>query len=124
MAIHKLRPRWVETVKEDGTYADGGGLYLLVSHNGRGKSWIFRYTISGRRRDMGLGALHTISLAEARERARKCRQQVLDGIDPIEARDRALLDEQIARAKEVPFRECAMGWMATHEVEWKPANTT
>jgi integrase len=123
MAIEKLRPRWVETVKTDGTYADGGGLYLQVSHNGRGKSWIFRYTtVNGRRRDMGLGALHTISLAEAREYARKCRQQVLNGIDPIEARDRARLDQQMARAREVPFRQCAEGWMAVQEVGWEPAN--
>jgi integrase len=120
MAIHKLSPRWIETVKTNGTHPDGGGLYLQVSNNGRGKSWIFRYTVNGRRRDMGLGPLHTISLAEARDRALKCRQQRLDGIDPIEARDRAELDRQMARAKEIPFRRCAEGWMAVQEIGWNP----
>jgi integrase len=124
MAIHKLRPRWIETVKKDGTYADGGDLYLQVKHNGRAKSWIFRYMINGRPRSMGLGPLHTISLAEARDRARSCRQQRLDGIDPIEARKRARLDQEMARAKEVRFRDCALGWMAVQEIGWSPGRTT
>jgi integrase len=123
MAIHKLRPRQVEKTKTDGMYSDGGGLYLQVSHNGRAKSWIFRYMVNGRERSMGLGPLHTISLAEARDRALKCRQQRLDGVDPIEARDRARLDQEMARAKEVPFRDCALGWMAVQEIGWSPGRT-
>jgi integrase len=118
MAIHKLRPRQVETVKKDGMYADGGGLYLQVKRGG--KSWIFRYMVDGRERSMGLGPLHTISLAEARDRALKCRQQRLDGIDPIEARNRANLDRQMAQAKEISFRQCAAGWMAIQEIGWRP----
>ena len=52
--------------------------------------WICRYQIAGRRRDMGLGSVDTLSLSEARERAREQRKQRLDGIDPIDAR-RALV---------------------------------
>ena len=37
-----------------------------------GKSWLFRFMLDGRAREMGLGALHTIGLAEARERANRC----------------------------------------------------
>jgi hypothetical protein len=78
MAIHKLTPRFVETVKKDGLYGDGGGLYLQVRSSGRARSWVFRY--GGQ--CMGLGSLDTIGPAEARQRARACRQQLLDGIDP------------------------------------------
>jgi integrase len=67
---------------------------------------------------MGLGPYHTIGLAEARERARKCRQQRLDGIDPIEARKKLRLDQKLAKAKEVTFRRCAELWMAKKGVEW------
>jgi integrase len=118
MAIHKLSSRQVETVKEDGMYGDGGGLYLQVKRGG--KSWIFRYMVDGRERSMGLGPLHTVSLADARYYALKCRQQRLNGIDPIEARDRAKLDRQMERVKTIPFRQCAAGWMAVQEVGWDP----
>src|SRR2546430_6730122 len=63
---------------------DGGGLWLQVTR-GEGdrlrRSWTFRYEIDGRRREMGLGALHTFGLAEARDRARALRQLLADGVD-------------------------------------------
>ena len=55
-----------------GMYADGLGLYLKV-RDGNSKSWIFRYRTGGKLRDMGLGPFHTVSLAEAREKAEVCR---------------------------------------------------
>lgn len=50
-------------------YGDGTGLWLLVSKSGS-KSWVFRFTLAGRRREMGLGALHTVSLGLARGKAK------------------------------------------------------
>jgi hypothetical protein len=60
-----LTARTAETLKKPGLHADGGGLYLYVSKSGA-RSWIFRWKRDGRPRDMGLGALNTVSLAEAR----------------------------------------------------------
>src|SRR5262249_31361788 len=102
--IHRLTPRKVATLGE-GLHHDGGGLYLQVKGNGR--SWLFRYGTHW----MGLGSADTWRLAEARERARRCRQQRDDGIDPIEARKAAKLNQELAKAKDVTFRECAEGWM-------------
>jgi integrase len=89
----QLSPLKVKNAKP-GMYADGGCLYLQVTPTKDGKrfnrSWIFRYRVNGRLRDMGLGSVDTLSLSEARERAREQRKQRLDGIDPIDAR-RALV---------------------------------
>ena len=52
---------------------------------------MFRYAIGGRKRDMGLGSIATFTLAEARERARKMRQLVADGIDQRSATRRICL---------------------------------
>src|SRR5947207_8908634 len=85
-----LTARRVQTVTEAGLYADGGGLYLQVGTAGA-KSWILRYQIAGRRRDMGLGSADLFSLAEARETAIAARRLVAHGIDPIDSR-RAAVD--------------------------------
>src|SRR4051812_45592507 len=69
-----------------GRYLDDHGLYLQVL-SATNRSWLFRSQRNGRgERWMGLGPVHTVSLKEARERARKARLLLLDGKDPIEAR--------------------------------------
>jgi hypothetical protein len=83
--VRKLKALDVTRAKERGYYADGGGLYLLFGPIGA-KSWVFRFRKAGRLREMGLGPLHTISLARAREKAREARERRLDGGDPIEAK--------------------------------------
>jgi hypothetical protein len=63
--VGKLTALDVSRAKRPGYYGDGGGLYLLVGPR-ETKSWVFRFRKAGRLREMGLGALHTINLAEAR----------------------------------------------------------
>jgi integrase len=116
--INKLKSLDVERVTGRGYYADGAGLYLLVGPTGA-KSWIFRFRAGGRLRDMGLGPLHTISLAEARKRARICRQQRLDGIDPIEARKSARAGAQLEVARAMTFKQCAEAYIAAHQAGWR-----
>ena len=87
----RLSPLEVANAKV-GMHADGGGLYLQVTKTVAGqpnKSWLFRYSVGGRERQMGLGSLSEIKLAAAREMATECRLQRLAGIDPIEERERA-----------------------------------
>jgi integrase len=114
MAIHKLTPRKVENAKKDGLYGDGGGLALQVRNDGRAKSWIFRY----RGKWMGLGSLDTFSLAEARERARICRQQLADGLDPLQARKDQRVAAQLEASKSKTVQECAREWMDAHTAGW------
>lgn len=90
--LHLLSVRAVQTAG-DGDHSDGGGLALRV--NGGAAAWVFRYTAAtGKRREMGLGAAHRAnpvqaghSLTSARELAAKARQQLQEGVDPIDARD-------------------------------------
>jgi Arm DNA-binding domain len=78
-----LKVRAIARTKAPGYYSDGGGLFLQISRFGAA-SWVFRYGVGGRLREMGLGSLDTIGLANARARARKAREQRLDGLGPIE----------------------------------------
>jgi integrase len=124
MAIHRLKHRFVDSVTRVGMYADGGGLYLQVGKGGGAKSWIFRYHPAGRgERHMGLGPTHTISLDEARELARACRQQRLDGIDPIEARKAQKIAAQLEASKNVTFADCAATWIELQSRGWAPSTT-
>src|ERR1700720_4611414 len=101
-----------------GYYSDGGGLFLQISRYGTA-SWVFRYRVAGRLREMGLGSLDTIGLAAARERAGKAREQRLDGLDPIEARKTAKLVAQLDAARAITFKECARRYIAAHRPAWR-----
>jgi integrase-like protein/Arm domain-containing DNA-binding protein len=113
----KLTALAVSRAKQRGYYADGGGLYLQVSPSGA-KFWVFRFKKDGRLREMGLGAAHTISLAEAREHATECRKQRLRDIDPIEARHANKAANKLAAAKSMTFRQCAETYIAAHKSTW------
>jgi len=99
-------------------YADGGGLYLQVSRGGS-KSWIFRFTMAGREREMGLGPLHTVSLAEARDLALEARKFKLRGIDPIDARQSERAARKLEDAKAVTFTQAAEAYIKANKVAWK-----
>src|SRR5271157_4151969 len=66
--LNRLSVSGIKYLETPGWHADGGGLYLEIDANGR-KRWAMRLTVNGRRRDFGLGPLHKVSLAEAREMA-------------------------------------------------------
>lgn len=117
---NRLSAVLVNKVKEPGRYADGHGLYLQVSVWGT-KAWVFRFMQNGRARHMGLGPVHTLSLQEARERAKKARQALLDGLDPIEDRASARLAKRAEAAKRTTFKEAAEKYVAAHRAGWKNA---
>lgn len=115
--IHRLKALVVERAKEPGMYADGAGLYLQVARGGS-KSWIFRYRFGGREREMGLGPLHTVSLAEARAAALEARKLKLKGIDPIEAKRSSALDQRLKAARVLSFDEALTAYLKTRAGAW------
>lgn len=111
--LFKLSARRVTTVSKPGYYADGGGLYLQVSPSGA-KTWIFRYRFAGKRPEMGLGPVHTVGLAEAREAAQAARKALLDGIDPLAARRAA----RAAAAGTPTFWQAAQAFIEEQRSGW------
>jgi integrase len=118
MKINQLSARKVQALKERGYYLDGGGLYLQVSETGT-KSWIFRFTVAGVTRDMGLGSIHNFTLAEARERARTARQLLADGINPIEQRRKARDEAAGQSLQAITFKDAARRFVAMHGEAWR-----
>lgn len=119
-----LSARRVQTVKKSGHHADGGGLYLQVAATGA-RTWIFRFQLRGRRRDMGLGSAAVFSLADARQKAVAARRLVAEGVDPIEdrkAREAARrAEEEAAEKATITFRHYATGYVDAHKSEWRNA---
>lgn len=118
--INRLLPLGVARASLPGLYADGAGLYLQVGPGGT-KSWVFRFMLAGRAREMGLGPLHTVSLADARKRALEARQMRLAGIDPIEHRRAQLQVARAEQARVMTFDEAAEQYVAGHERGWRNA---
>ncbi|MDB4431212.1 integrase arm-type DNA-binding domain-containing protein [Pseudomonadales bacterium] len=114
----------VKTVQAAGMYCDGDGLYLQVSSGGT-KSWVYRYSLSKRRRDMGLGSLDVLSLAEARLARNDQKKLLNQGVDPIEHRnaDRAARLADLIRSEHesITFKKCAEEFIAAKQAEWKSA---
>jgi integrase len=91
--LNRLSAQRVKTQQVPGRYADGGGLYLVVDPSGS-KRWAFIYRWkanpslagAGRLREMGLGGLAVVSLADARKAAEDARRLKHQGVDPITAK--------------------------------------
>jgi integrase len=112
---------------ETGRYADGGGLYLFVKDTGA-RSWVFRYTLDKRQRDIGLGAaagIDPLTLKQARDAATVLRVKVKAGIHPLDERKqikaKAKADKQAAIIEGITFRDMAETHIAAHEDSWKNA---
>jgi integrase len=117
-ALNRLSAVEVKGINRKGMYHDGGGLYLQISAGGA-KSWIYRFMLDGQPREMGLGPVNVISLAEARKRAAEYRRMRHDGIDPIESR-RTLRDQKkLEAAKSMTFDACAAAYIEAHKAGWR-----
>ncbi len=110
----------VERAKnKPGMHADGGGLYLQVTPNTA--SWVYRFMLNGRAREMGLGPLSLVGLKDARTKALDARRLRHTGVDPIEARKAERVAGKLLAAKAVTFRECADGYINAHRAGWRNA---
>jgi len=119
-----LTPLAVKNAKP-GRHADGGGLHLLVKKTGA-RSWVYRFMLKGKARDIGLGAgagTDAISLAAARDAASALRLKVRAGIDPLEERrqgaSEALAEAQAAKIAGITFKDVAAAYIAANEGSWR-----
>lgn len=115
----KLSAVKVKNLGEKGVYEDGDGLRLVIRATGT-KSWVLRFQLGNRRRDLGLGGYPGISLQEARQLAADQRQLLRKGVDPFEHR-KAIRDaaEQVTLVN--TFKACAEAYIESHRHGWKNA---
>lgn len=121
-----LTPLAVKNAKP-GRHADGGGLHLLVKESGA-RSWVYRFMLNGKSRDIGLGAANgpdAISLADARDAAAALRLKVKAGIDPLEERQREAAEARAAaqatKIAGITFKAVAEAYIAANEDGWRNA---
>lgn len=123
--LNRLTNKAIAATTQPGMVCDGGGLYLQVSRSGS-KAWVFRFRdpATGKLRDMGLGPLHSIGLAEARTKAAEQRKARLAGLDPIKARQEEIQRRQLEAAKAITFSQCAAAYIESHKAGWRNAKHT
>ena len=124
-AVNRLGARSVATLKAPGRHADGGGLYLQVDHSGA-KRWVFVFQWQKKRKEMGLGGIRLVTLAEAREMAFAARKLVSRGINPIV--ERRTSGEEATTFGDVAdsvMASLASGWRnEKHKDQWTTSLTT
>lgn len=115
--VNRLNARIVSTLSKPGRHADGGGLYLSISEDGKllRRRWVFLYRRHGKLREMGLGSASTVKLAQARELAIRWRSELAAGRDPIELRH----SERVALVGVPTFGALAQAYYDTKSHEWR-----
>lgn len=107
-----LADTFVRQVKPSGktagdSYADGGGMYLLVKP--AGKYWRMDYRYLDKRKTLALGVYPAVTLAQARKRRDEAKAKIADGIDPSTAkRAEKLAQKNIAGNT---FQKVADDWL-------------
>jgi integrase len=116
--LHRLTDRKISSLTKPGRYADGGGLYLVITPSGT-RNWSCLFTQYGKRREMGLGPAGpgNMSLRQARAEAEKVRNWVRDGHDPVTRRDA----ERNVSSQVRTFGDEADAYIAAKQSEWRNA---
>lgn len=112
----------VKRISEPGLHFVGGvaGLALQVSPSGA-KSWVLRVVIGNKRRKMGLGGYPDVPLAHAKTLAIEARDQIRNGVDPIDQKKARRRELAASRAMDVTFQSYADEYIAAHQSSWKNA---
>jgi integrase len=118
--LNRLTARTVATATKSGLYADGGGLYLRIGRSGA-KSWCLRYMLGGKAREMGLGGLSKIGLADARKKAAAQRLLLVDRVDPLDRREVENSAKKVEAARSMTFAQCAKAYIDSHTAGWRNA---
>jgi len=118
----ELGPLAVSRLAAPGLHAVGGvnGLALHITGTGA-RSWILRVVVGGKRREIGLGSFPSVTLAGAREGARKKRDAIKEGVDPVAQRRAADSTLRASNAAARTFRQCCDAYIKAHEGGWRNA---
>lgn len=113
-----LNAKKIRELRIPGRYGDGNGLYLHVREGGS-RQWVLRTTVQGRRRDISLGSVDIVSLADARDKAHELRKAAKQGLDPLDERRKGEGVPTYQEAAEVVWRENRETWKnRKHAEQW------
>jgi integrase len=115
--VDRLTDFRIARIKGEGRYPDGRGLYL-VWLTSTSRSWLFRYMLRGRSREMGLGPYPLIGIAEARQKRDDARRLLLEGTDPIDRRRAGKVALALTAAKSKSVDESFMAWAKARSPGW------
>lgn len=105
----------VTALCNDGDHHVDRNLWLQIRDGGRTRSWVMRYRHQGRLRRMGLGPARLVTFTEAKRKVVDGQKLLLDGIDPMQARD------AVRRTTSMTFADCAKAYIAAHKAGWSNA---
>jgi Arm DNA-binding domain len=118
-ALHRLTAKAVEKLHQPGRHADGGGLYLSISRDGR-RRWVFLYRRAGKRNEMGLGSPRDVSLGRARELAIEARAALRDGRSPLDLRKTQSVVPTFGELANEVASSLEPGWRSSkHRQQWR-----
>jgi integrase len=120
MAVQRKRltAKAVAAASKPGRHADGGNLYLNVTASGA-RSWVFMYRWTGRQREMGLGSVHDVTLAAARDLADAARRELREGRDPLALKRRGELTQTFGAAADAYIEAMRPQWKnEKHADQW------
>ena len=75
--------RKAEILEKQYKIYDGGGMFLLIHPNGS-KYWRMKYTFNGKSKLASFGVWPRISLKQARESRSTAKQQIKNGLNPVD----------------------------------------
>jgi hypothetical protein len=116
--IDLLTAARVKNEKRPGDYLDGRGLYLQVRSESS-KSWLLKYSMDKRAREMGLGPAADIPLIKARELRDRYRALLKQGVDPIDHRSAAKAQQTLERITALTFKDACARYITANRAGWK-----
>ena len=114
--MQKLINSQLNKINKVGRYSDGNNLYFVVGKKGN-KNWTFIYTIKNKKREMGLGPYPGITLKTARLKRDRLKALIIQGIDPLQERDKQIEIERLQKAS--TFEHIARIYISEMECQWR-----
>lgn len=110
----------VKNLTRVGRHAVGGVVGLCKQvRSSSSASWILKASINGQQKELGLGSCRTVTLRDAREKARQLRLQIANGIDPIQQKRQAKLDHWRKKQRTKTFDEVAGLYIESKAAQWQ-----
>ena len=115
--VEKLVRAGVRTKVTDGG-ADGVRGLMLAVESKTSAAWIFRFQRDGKVYHMGIGSARDVPLASARAKARREREKLADGVNPLALKRAQRATAAAASARTLTFKQAAERYHEAHAAAW------